>query len=309
MDISRRHFLMTALLTGAARPLGAATGIWRHGQPAAAQPASPPATVFTSLRGGVGIFTGQGGTIGWLVSPDGVIVVDTQMGPTAKTCFDGINERSGKRPIDCVFNTHHHYDHTGGNGIFKPAARRVVAHENVPALQKAGARPGTEAEQVYADTPFTDRFSATIGKEKVSAVHYGPAHTAGDGIITFEQANVVHVGDLVFNRRLPVLDRPGGCRIVGWIAVLERAVKDHPADALYVFGHAKPGLQPTGTKDDVLYQRDFLSALLDYTKGEIKAGKTRDQIVKAAPELKGFPDHGPLTERVLAAAYEELTSA
>jgi glyoxylase-like metal-dependent hydrolase (beta-lactamase superfamily II) len=43
-------------------------------------------------------------------------------------CFDGINERSSKRPIDCVVNTHHHGDHTGGNATFKPAAKRTVAH-------------------------------------------------------------------------------------------------------------------------------------------------------------------------------------
>ena len=64
----------------------------------------------------------------------------------------GSKERSSNRPIDCVFNTHHHGDHTGGNGVFKPAARRIVAHVKVPALQKATARPGTEATLVLADT-------------------------------------------------------------------------------------------------------------------------------------------------------------
>ena len=141
----------------------------------------------------------------------------------------------------------------------------------------------------------------------MTAVHDWPAHTGGDGIISFEQANVVHMGDLVFNRRLPALDRPGGCRITGWIALLERIVREYPADAIYIFGRAGPGVAVTGRKDDLRLQRDFLSALLDHVRAEIAAGKSRDEIVKAAVELKSFPEHGPLTDRVLTAAYEELT--
>lgn len=274
--------------------------------PGQAQP-TPQPVEFRSLRGNVGIFIGQGGTIGWLVSPDGVVVVDAQMPPTAKMCLDGLNARSGNRPIECLFNTHHHGDHTGGNGVFRSMARKIVAHARVPELQKAAARPGTEADQVYADTTFSDRWTVRIGGETVTAVYSGPAHTGGDSIITFERANVVHVGDLVFNRRMPALDRRGGCRIVGWISALEKIVQDFPADVSYIFGHAKPGVAVTGTRDDLLLQRDFLSALLDRVRAEIKAGRSRDEIVNTAVELKGFPEHGPLTDRVLMAAYEELT--
>jgi len=274
--------------------------------PGQGQPGLPPVE-FIAIRGNVGSFVGQGGTIGWLVSSDGVVVVDTQMPPTAKACLEGLNARSGNRPIECVFNTHHQRDHTGGNGVFRPVARKIVAHVRVPELQKAAAQPGTEADQVYADTTFSDRWSIRVGSETVTAVYCGPAHTGGDSIVIFEQANVVHVGDLVFNRRLPVLDRPGGCRIVRWISMLEKLVRDYPADVKYIFGHAKTGFPVVGTKDDLLLQRDFLSALVDHVRGEIKAGKSRDAIVSAADELKGFAEHGPLSDRVLAPAYDELT--
>ena len=111
----------------------------------------------------------------------------------------------------------------------------------------------------------------------------------------------------MFNRRLPVLDRPGGCRIARWAFMLEKLVRDYPADTRYIFGHAKAGFQVVGTRDDLLVQRDFLSALVDHVRGEIKAGKSRDAIVSAAGELKGFPEHDPLTDRVLGPAYDELT--
>jgi cyclase len=310
MPMTRREFLAATSIgvAGTAWPASVFPQQPQGVPPPATQPPAPQlVATFTPLRGDVGFFTGQGGTIGWLVSGDGVVVVDTQMGAAAAACLAGIKERAGNRMIDLVFNTHHHYDHTDGNSVFRPAARKIVAHANVPALQKKGARPGTEETQVYANAVFTSAWSEPFGKERVTAVHHGPAHTGGDAVVTFERANVVHVGDLVFNRRMPVTDRPGGCQIAGWIPVLDKIVKAHPRDAIYIFGHAKQGLAPTGTQADVLLQRDFLTALLEHVKGEIKAGKTKDVIVKAAPEFKAFPEHGAVTERVLTAAYDEIT--
>ena len=303
MSWTRRRFLATssAAVAGALARLPLLAR-----QPAAGQqPAAAPA-VFTPLRGNVGLFTGGGGTIGWLVSPGGVVVVDAGMGAGATACLNGIKERSSNRPIDCVFNTHHHGDHTGGNGVFKPAARRIVAHVKVPALQKATARPGTEATLVLADTTFTSKWTLKLRDEKVHAIFHGPAHTGGDSVIVFEKANIVHMGDLVFNRRLPVTDRPGGCSLRGWIGALERVAKAHDAETLYIFGHARPGFETTGKRADLLHQRDFLSALLEHVRELFKKGRTRDEIVKATPTLRGFEEHGALSARVLTAAFDEL---
>ncbi len=306
MNWTRREFLASSSVL-----VVSAAGVVRPSaqQPGAQQSPQQPAPTFTPLRRNVGLFTGAGGTIGWLVSPGGVVVVDSGMPPNATVCLDGINDRSSKRPIDCLFNTHHHGDHTGGNGVFRGATKKIVAHVKVPELQKATARPGTESSQVYADATFTDRWQVTIGGETVHAVYMGPAHTGGDSVVFFEQANIVHMGDLVFNRRQPVTDRPGGCLLGGWVRSLERIANGHDADTLYIFGHARAGFDITGKKTDLLYQRDFLAAVLEHVRGQIKAGKSRDEIVKASPELKGFADHGPVIERVLTAAYEELQGA
>lgn len=305
MPITRRAFLVAASAAAGAAWSPRLLAL-QGGQPPTPT-APPPVYTFTPLRNEVGIFTGQGGTIAWLVSRDGVVVVDAQMGAAAAAGLAGIRERAGQRMIDLLFNTHHHFDHTDGNSVFRPATRKIVAHQNVPALQKRHARPGTEGTQVVAEATFGKVWSEAVGRERVTAVHYGPAHTGGDGVVTFERANVVHVGDLVFNRRMPVTDRPGGCQISGWIKVLEQIAKDHGRDTLYVFGHGKPGLPPTGTRADVLLQRNFLEALLAHVRTEIAAGKTREQIVKGAPELRGFAEHGAVTERVLAAAHDEIS--
>ena len=114
MSLSRRRFLTASSLAIAASSLDlqrllaqaaqAATGTQAPAQGAAAV----PQTSFTALRESVGYFTGQGGTIGYHVSKDGVVVIDTQMPATAKICLDGIMERDGGRTIDVLVNTHHH---------------------------------------------------------------------------------------------------------------------------------------------------------------------------------------------------------
>ena len=178
-----------------------------------------------------------------------------------RLCLAGLPDRAD-RQIDVVLNTHHHGDHTGGNGIFKAAAKTIVAHENVPKLQQARAeKDGTLDRQVFADTTFPEVWRRQLGDEVVTAQYFGAAHTKGDVIVHFEKANVVHMGDLTFNRIYPVIDRPGGASIRHWITVLEEATKTYPADAIYIFGHGNPKFGVVGGHAEIAVFRDYLSGL------------------------------------------------
>src|SRR5580692_1916349 len=132
--MNRRDFIRSSLVISAGLAVAR-----RAGAQAAAPPAAVSATQFTPLRGDVGIFTGRGGTIGWLASKDALAIVDTQFPDTAVICLRGI-PGIGTRTIDATINTHHHGDHTGGNGVFKAASRVLVAQENVPRLQFEAAK-------------------------------------------------------------------------------------------------------------------------------------------------------------------------
>lgn len=262
------------------------------------------------MRRNTGVFTGRGGTIGWLASPSALVVVDTQFPDTAGAFFTGLPGRDG-RMLDVVLNTHHHVDHTSGNPVFRPVARTIVAQANVPRLQFAAAeKEGTLDKQVYADTTFAEAWRHDAGDEVVTAQYFGPAHTNGDAVVMFEKANVVHMGDLVFNRLYPYVDRPGGASVRGWVLRLEEVSRSFPADAIYVFGHGKPQFGVAGTRDDLLIMRDLLNALLEHVQKGIAAGETKDRI-SALDNLPGFPDfHMPLPNRlpgILGTVYDELT--
>jgi cyclase len=316
--MNRREFVRNSVILSAA----AASPRLLRAQAATAPAVS--ASPFTALRGDVGTFTGKGGTIGWLASRDALVVVDTQFPDTALVCLKGI-PGIGTRTIDATINTHHHGDHTGGNVVFKAASKALVAQANVPKLQfeaaqraEANVRLGTKLEpsqlvanQVYADTTFTDVWRREIGSEIVTAEFRGPAHTGGDSVIIFEKANVVHMGDLVFNRLYPYVDRPGGATVRGWVKSLEDCVAAYPADAIYIFGHGSPKFGVTGRRDDLLVMRDFFSAVLDHVGKAVAAGQDKSSVV-ALDNMPGFPDfHTPLPNRlgmILGAAYDELTA-
>ncbi|MBA3270806.1 MAG: MBL fold metallo-hydrolase, partial [Acidobacteria bacterium] len=190
MSVDRRQFLTTSslALAGAAFP---GARLW--GQPA--QTPAPPVTAFTDIRRNVGIFTGQGGTIGWLAGPSGAVAVDAQFPATAKTCVEGLQQRSPKG-IELVINTHYHGDHTGGNVAFRPAVKRIVQQERCAKLHRETTeKAGTAAQQAYADVMFGESWSQDVGDEKMWGYYYGPGHTGGDAVIEFERANVVHMGD------------------------------------------------------------------------------------------------------------------
>ena len=98
-----------------------------HAQPAPTPTAShhdrAPSEIFRRqpLSGNVHALFGRGGNVGFFVSPDAVLVVDSQF----KDIAPGIVEQIQKvtdRPIKYLLNTHHHGDHVGGNEVFKQFA-------------------------------------------------------------------------------------------------------------------------------------------------------------------------------------------
>jgi cyclase len=269
---------------------------------------------FEDVRRNVGVFTMRGGTIGWLVNRDAVVVVDTQYADTASSCIDGLKQKAADRGIDTVFNTHHHGDHTGGNTLFRAAAKRIVGHKNVPGLMRkaaAAANPPAAAPAV-PDAIFDKTWSQDFGDEKITARYDGPGHTGGDAMIHFERAHVVHMGDLLFHERHPRVDRPAGASIQNWMKILERVSAAMPADTIYIAGHARDGLPVLVDRKAVLGFRDYFDAVLAFTRKGIAAGGTKEALAAAAtlPGFESYQGSGTVLTLggVLTAAYEELSA-
>lgn len=267
---------------------------------------------FTPLRRNVGIFQGRGGTIGWLADSNAVVAIDSQFPGSANDFISGIKSFSDQ-PIDTLINTHHHGDHTAGNVAFQDLVKQIVAHQNVPGLQKAAAEAqNSEDEQAYPDVTYSSEWSLDTGDEIIRLNYYGNAHTGGDSVVTFEKANVVHMGDLVFNRWYPFIDRNGGASVQNWITVLETVADNTSSDTRFIFGHGNSEFGVTGDQSDVLVMRDFLSRLIEEVENGLNAGKSKDEIIQKEmfDEFRNHVSPGARLslEANLSAVYDELTS-
>ena len=262
----------------------------------------------TMLTNDIGIFTERGGTIGFLISKKEIVVVDAQFPDQSKHLIDELKKRSGN-PFQLLINTHHHGDHTSGNISFKGIVQHVLAHENSKKNQESVAKTQkTEDKQLYPDQIFTDTWCRKFGKEKICLYYFGAAHTNGDSVIHFEKANIAHMGDLMFNRRHPFVDRSAGANMKNWIEVLNKTVKKFDNKTKYIFGHAGEGYEVTGTADDLLKFGDYLGAVLAFAEKEIKAGKSKEEFLKIT-SIPGVTEwKGDGITRPLTAAYEELTT-
>ena len=266
-----------------------------------------PAYKFTPLRNDVGIFTEQGGTVAWLSNTSGIVVVDTQFVEQATHLITELKKISSK-PINFLINTHHHGDHTGGNLAFKGLAEKVVGHANCLANhQKIASAQKSQDKQLFADTVFQDQWKAKVGTERIQAHYFGAGHTNGDIVVHFENANIAHMGDLMFNKRFPFIDRAGGANIQSWINVLDKTVAKFDKDTLFVFGHSADPLKVTGGKEEIRAMQNYLEKLLSFVKNEIKAGKSKEDVLKAQsiPGAEDFQGQG--IQRSLTAAFEELS--
>ncbi|MEW6653132.1 MAG: MBL fold metallo-hydrolase [Bacteroidota bacterium] len=260
------------------------------------------------LRNNIGIFTERGGTIGWYATSDGVVVVDSQYPETAKNLIEALQQKTSRK-IDILFNTHHHGDHTSGNIFLKDYADSLVAHENCKMLQEKNDKKDPAKPQAYATTTFKETWSEEIGKEKVTAKYFGPAHTSGDSVIHFEEANIAHVGDLVFNQTFPFIDSNGGGSIKLWFKTLGEIINYYSKDTLFIFGHSITNDLLTGNVNDIITMQKYLGALTEHVESEIQKGKSKEEIA-AASEIPGFAN---LKERWQGArkmnlekAYDEL---
>jgi cyclase len=261
------------------------------------------------LRNDVGIFTERGGTIGFYLSKDGPVIVDSQFPDTVVHLIDEINKQS-QMPIQILLNTHHHADHSSGNFAFKDIAKQVVAHANSLANQKAVAeKQKTTEKQLFPNQTFDKELKLKTGDEKIMGYYFGAAHTNGDAVYHFENANIMHLGDLMFNKRHPRVDRTTGANIQNWIKVLDKIQKKGNKNTIYIFGHSLTAGEETGTAEDLKKFQDYLGKVIQFAETEFKKGVPKEEFIKNAsvPGVTEWTGNG--LELTLTAAYEEASEA
>ncbi|WP_105168854.1 MBL fold metallo-hydrolase [Pseudoalteromonas sp. T1lg23B] len=249
------------------------------------------------------VLYGQGGNIAISVGKDGIYLVDDQF---AKLSDDIKAQVSKLQPgaTEFVINTHHHGDHTGGNENFAKAGSHVIAHHNVYRRLKDKHGEGSQFLPVIS---FSKDMTLHFNGEHASIWHYANAHTDGDVVIFYEQANVVHTGDIFFNlSSLPFVDVDSGGSLDGVIAAVS-SILERIDDKTKVI----PGHGPVTNKSGLLEYKMLLEQAKKIMLVAIEKHTTLDAVVAAQPlaELKLSYSNWLPQERVTRLFYRSLTSS
>jgi glyoxylase-like metal-dependent hydrolase (beta-lactamase superfamily II) len=223
---------------------------------------------------------------GWIVFKDYVLVIDANFPSGADVVIPKIREITDK-PIKFVFDTHHHGDHAYGNQTFANAGAVPVAHEGVLESFKkfepqrwddmAKNRKDVAASKLKAPTLLFRRdMIFDDGEHRVELLHFGVAHTHGDGFAWLPKEKILFTGDACVNGPY---NFTGDGDIGQWINTLAAAQK---------LGAEKicPGHGPRGEADVIENQRNFFIALRDGVKAWKDSGKTAEQAKEGVGALK-----------------------
>ena len=252
-------------------------------QQAAEAPAKPNITS-QDLGGGFHLLIGPGGNIGVSIGEDGVYMIDDKFARFGQEIIDVVATLSDK-PITYVLNTHHHGDHTGANVEMKAVGATVVAHDNVRErmgttyMNKAfGREQAARDEALFPTLTFSGEMTLWFNGDEVRAIHTPAAHTDGDSIVHFVEANIIHLGDNYFQGLLPFVDVDSGGSLQGMIKAQQMAF-DLADDNTKVI----PGHGPLSTKADLGESIKLLQAIHDRVKARKDAGESLEAIIAADP--------------------------
>jgi glyoxylase-like metal-dependent hydrolase (beta-lactamase superfamily II) len=256
------------------------------------------------LRGGVHMLSAAGGNLAVFIGEDGTFVVDADYAELSQRILAVIQELaisdaggegaltdpSGGSAVDqairYLVNTHWHFDHTSGNGAFARAGATLIAHEGVRRLlaedQVMHALGSREVPAAPLDArpkiSFNDRMNLDWNGDLIHLVHMPPAHTDGDVIVHFRDADVVHMGDLFFNGMYPFIDVDFGGNLDGLVQAVEEVLNHTNEATLFIPGHG-----PLAHREDLVACAEMLRTVRDRVQALLAEGKTREEVVASRP--------------------------
>jgi cyclase len=265
---------------------------------------------------------------GYVVTSEGVVVVDTPQLPTRAVAMRKEAEDNGD--IRYLVNTEHHVDHIFGNYYFKGVGAVVnhqglydnfmvvtpdldpfaYAAEAIPTDDPAGEAIFPDRDEYYEDPNkgtivFTGDLTLRVGDHTFELIHT-PGHTPGQLAVHIPEERVVFTGDTIFSECQTWLMTSN---VDQWLDALER-IRELDVD------HILPGHGPVTTKAYLDVQR---SNLLDWTAAVAAAvakGWTRDETIERVSFAERYPvdiGQGYMMDHIqtlnAASLYDKMTAS
>jgi alkyl sulfatase BDS1-like metallo-beta-lactamase superfamily hydrolase len=239
------------------------------------------------------------GTIGFIVTGDGVVVIDAGVDEkTAEAALGVIRNVTGD-PIKYLVYTHGHADHVKGAPVFKREGAVIVAHKNVaPRFDRYTAFNGYHeringiqfakdsferdrywSEFVYPDVEYSDSYTMELGG-KTFLLSHEKGETDDATTVKVLADNVVYVGDFLI-WAFPNIGNPN--KVVRyekeWFEALDRIAAEKPDHIVPGHGRVLSGGEALQALADT---SAALRILYEQAKKFINEGRNLDDIIENA---------------------------
>lgn len=278
-----------------------------------AQSADEPAVKIDvqRLRPGLHLLTGAGCNVVAWSGPDGAVLVDSGTAAAAPQLLEAV-ARLAPDGVRFVVNTQWHPDHTGGNERLVQSGALAVSQENVRLrmsepqdLRESALEVPAASAVALPVVTFDDAVTLNLNGDRLVLLHAPAAHTDGDGIAWWEEANVAHLGDVFYAEGYPFLDTASGGSLAGLVAAVETVLSRADARTVIVPGHG-----PVSTRADLAAYRDMLVAVGRRIRELVEQGRSVDEVIAAAPTASfdaRYGKGGVSAERFVRLLFEDLS--
>ena len=235
-----------------------------------------------SIGNNLYVIFGSGGNVGVSVGDDGVLLIDDKFERNADGILAQVRGLTDA-PLRFVLNTHYHGDHTGSNAQMAAAGATLMAHENVRTRmgmtfenKTFGRTTNAVDESLWPTETYDGMNSMSFNGHTINLLHTPSAHTDGDSVVHFVEANTLHMGDNYFNGLFPYIDVDAGGTVAGMIEAHNKALALSNEATRIIPGHG-----PMASKADLTAARDMLQTIHDRVKARIDAGDSLEAILES----------------------------
>ena len=229
------------------------------------------------------LVSGAGGNVVALSSPQGLLLVDCGSAEYSHALLRTLGTLPGGHAIRTVFNTHWHWDHTGGNELLRKSGAQIIAHENtrlwlgtdIWVEWQQRTYPRRPPQALPTTTFYSGGGKLEFGGEPIEYGYLAQAHTDGDLYVYFRRQNVLVAGDVVSVGSYPILDYSTGGWIGGMAAATQRLVEITDEGTRIV-----PGSGPVTTRAQVASEHAMLATLQENLWQLMRKGYGADDMIR-----------------------------
>jgi glyoxylase-like metal-dependent hydrolase (beta-lactamase superfamily II) len=262
-------------------------------------PARDSAPPFVARRIADGVYvvpgdTGRGSegrpNAGFIVTREGVVVVDALASPRQGEALLQTIRSVTKQPVRWLVLTHHHPDHHFGAIVFRRAGAKVIAHPDTRVLASEAGPDALVADWVRVvgldamhgfefanvpDRPVTTADTLRMGGRTIVIVHPGAGHSAGDLMVWLPKERVLFAGDVLIEDGVTMVVDGSARALLGSLARI-----DSLRPAVAVPGH---GAMPPHPEALVARTRRYITGLEADMRAAVEKGVPMQRALASLP--------------------------